>query len=198
MGGREPGKSRLGLGSSAHGPLVTNLAACTGCRTGKWGYGCWVIVGFHLHQDMRGFRSELIVLALSVHPQAIYLRPLNHRCVIAVGAENTLTVDVAMGVADHPEQRNALGQLIDNPVRVEDLMPAMLRVGLSKHHQFHIRRVALQLLIGIEQIVELVFGQSQTQARVGFGQSRQPAFENTHPLNRLRCCLIKPTVEIFF
>jgi hypothetical protein len=43
---------------------------------------------------------------------------------------------------------------VDDPRRVEDLVPAMLGVGLREHHQFHIRGVSPQVREGRFQILE--------------------------------------------
>ena len=46
------GQSRFGFGATPGRALVPNLAAGTRCRTRKRGDRRWVVVGFHLHQDV--------------------------------------------------------------------------------------------------------------------------------------------------
>ena len=50
---------------------------------------------------------------------------------------------------------------------VEDLVPAVLGVGLREHHQFDVGRVAAEFAVALAQVVDLVLGQRQAEARVG-------------------------------
>ncbi len=91
-----------------------------------------------------------------------------------------------VGVADHGEQRAILPGIIHDPVGVEDLVPAMLGIGLREHHQFHIGRIALQPDEAVQQIVDFVLRQGQSQFAVGGCQRLPPAAEHIHGRQRLR------------
>jgi hypothetical protein len=73
-------------------------------------------------------------------------------------------------VADHAEQALGLGHTVDGELGVENLVAAMLAVGLREHHQLHIGGVALQACEGVDQVVDFVFGQSQAPGLVGIHQ----------------------------
>ncbi|MNN15348.1 hypothetical protein D3C81_1284500 [compost metagenome] len=60
----------------------------------------------------------------------------------------------------------------------------MLAVGLREHHQFHVGRVAAELGVGVEQVVDLVLGQRETHRRVGLLQ-RGTAGGDVHEAQRL-------------
>ncbi len=60
-----------------------------------------------------------------------------------------------MGVADHAEQRQFALFAVDDPVGVENLVAAVLGVDLREHDQLGISRVALHLLVGFDQVVDL-------------------------------------------
>ncbi|MNV41872.1 hypothetical protein D3C71_1335240 [compost metagenome] len=64
-------------------------------------------------------------------------------------------------------------------------MAAVLGVGLGEHHQFDVVRVARQLLEGVDQVVDLVFGQGQAQVDVGLGQGRTAAGQDIDRGHRL-------------
>ena len=61
---------------------------------------------------------------------------------------------------------------VDHPVGIEDLVPAMLGVGLREHHQLDVGRVAADAAEIVDQVVDLVVGQRQAQAPVGGLQRR--------------------------
>jgi hypothetical protein len=73
------------------------------------------------------------------------------------------------GVFDHFEQRLRLLFAVNDPVGVENLVAAVLRVRLREHIQFDIVRVAAQLK-RILQVVNFVFCQRQPQTEVGVNQ----------------------------
>ena len=60
--------------------------------------------------------------------------------IVAVRGEDPPRVG-SIGVFNHVKQRVFLGLPIDDPVGIEDLMAAMLGVGLREHHQLHIGRI---------------------------------------------------------
>ncbi len=73
-----------------------------------------------------------------------------------------------MRVADHGEQRALLARAIDDPVGVEDLVPAVLRVCLREHRQLGVGRVAADAPVGSLQVLDLVVAERQAQIDVLF------------------------------
>jgi len=59
-------------------------------------------------------------------------------------------------VADHLEHRAFLRDAVDHEAGVEDLVAAMLAVGLREHHQFDVARVALERAESVDEVDDLV------------------------------------------
>ena len=64
-----------------------------------------------------------------------------------------------MSIADHLEQGMLLLLAIDSPTGVKYLVPAMLRVGLRKHHQFNVVGVPRHVDERLVQIIYFILGQ---------------------------------------
>jgi hypothetical protein len=75
-----------------------------------------------------------------------------------------------VGVLDHLEQRLVLGGTVDFPGGVEDLVAAVLGVGLREHHQFDVVRIAAEPGEGGDQVVDLILGKGEAQRRIGGDQ----------------------------
>ncbi len=75
-----------------------------------------------------------------------------------------------MRVADHGKQRQILIYAIDSPAGVKYLVPAMLGIGLSKHHQLYIVGISAKVSEGLHQIIDFIIGQRQTELTVGAHQ----------------------------
>jgi hypothetical protein len=71
-----------------------------------------------------------------------------------------------VGVADHAEQRLRARVAVHDPVGIEDLVPAVLRVRLRKHHELDVGRVAVERCVGLDEVVDLVVGERETQLEV--------------------------------
>ena len=173
VGDREPGKAGLRAAAATGGALVADLAAGTGGRAGERRDRGRVVVGFHLDAERR-VDGRFAAVALRVRVRAPARRGIafHHRGVVAVGGEHVLG-RARLGVLDHLEQRDRLRLPVDGPAGVEDLVPAVLGVGLREHHQFDVVRVAAQLGVARAQVFDLVVGQRQAEARVRRLQLRQ-------------------------
>ena len=90
----------------------------------------------------------------------------HHRGVVAVGRQHVLR-GARLGVLDHLEQRQRLRLAVDGPAGIEDLVPAMFGIGLREHHQFDVVRIATEFTVARTQVVDLILGQRQPEARVG-------------------------------
>ena len=175
VAGGKARQPRLGPGATARGPFIADLATRPGGRTGKGRDGRGVVVGLHLHQHMGrdlARRVRRSGLARSGQPLVDWAA-MHHRGVVAVSHHRALWRS-GLGVSDHAEHRMRLFHSVDGEAGVEDLVPAVLGVGLRKHHQLHIRGVALQAREGVHQVVNLVVGQREAEVTVGLHQ-RLPA-----------------------
>ncbi len=72
-----------------------------------------------------------------------------------------------IGVLDHAEQAFFLALTVDVPTGVEDLVAAVLGVGLGEHHQFDVVGVAPQSFETGDQVIDFVLGKRQAQGDVG-------------------------------
>jgi hypothetical protein len=89
-------------------------------------------------------------------------------------------------LADHAEQRQRLWLAIHRPAGVEDLVPAVLGIGLGEHHQFDVGRVAAELAEVLQQVIDLVGGKREAQFAIGLDQCGLAAGEDVHAGQRLR------------
>ncbi len=138
-----------------------------------------MIVGLDLHEDVNGLVVVNIDATLGYGKETRALVAGDHRGVVLVGREHVVRRGLR-GVADHAEQRVLLRLAIDHPVGVEDLVPAVLRIGLREHHQLHVAGVAPQRAKTVYQVVDLVVGQRQPQLGIGLFQRCAPTFEHVH------------------
>ncbi len=184
VGDGETGQTGLWLGAAAGGALVANLAAGAGGSTGEWRDGRRVVVGFHLHQDVHRLLHRAVLAGFRIGEETPCGVADDDRRVVLVSGQHVLAVHL-VGVLDHAEQRLVLALAVDVPAGVEDLVAAVLGVGLREHHQFDVVRVALEALEGTDQIIDLVFGQGQAQVGVGLFQRGATATEDVHGSQRL-------------
>ena len=168
------GKARepcLGPRTAAGGTLVADLAARARGRPREGRDGSGVVMGFHLHQHMGGDLPARV--GRGRLPGLRQPKPRgasrHHGRVVAVGHHRALGRD-RLGVPDHPEHGVRLLDAVDGEAGVEDLVSAVLGVGLGEHHQLHIRGVALQSGEGLDQVVDLVVRQGQAKVTVGLHQ----------------------------
>ncbi|MNQ71762.1 hypothetical protein D3C85_864440 [compost metagenome] len=90
-----------------------------------------------------------------------------------------------VGVLDHAEQALLLRLAVDVPAGVEDLVAAVLGVRLGEHHQLDVMGIAPHLDEALHQVVNLVFGERQTQLDVGLFQRGTAAAEDIDQGQRL-------------
>ena len=168
----ETAQPGLRLAAAAGRAFVADLAAVAGGGAGKRRDRGRVIMGFDLDAERAGgFGFGAIFQRRRIRAEALRRIAFHHRGVVAVRRKRVLG-RLRVGVLDHLEQRDvaAIHQFfaaVDGPGRVEDLVPAVLGIGLREHHQFDIVRVAAQLGVARAQVFDFVFGQRQTQARIG-------------------------------
>jgi hypothetical protein len=82
-------------------------------------------------------------------------------------------------LADHAEQGFVFRFAVDHPGGVEDLVAAVLGVGLREHHQFNVGRIAPGLRENVEQVIDFVVGERQTERAIGLDQAFFPPFNTS-------------------
>ena len=102
-----------------------------------------MVVRLDLDQDVERLVVAGVDPGRRVGEPAAADRAGEHRGVVAVGREHAFG-RLRVGVADHREQRFGLRDAVDDEVGVEDLVPAMLGVGLREHHELDVGRIAAE------------------------------------------------------
>ena len=125
VGNREAHQTRFRLRAAAGGAFIADLAAGAGCRARPWGDGRRVVMGFHLHQNVRRLLMEVVAPGLVVGKIAPHFRPFHHRGVVFIGRQDVVR-RFFEGVFDHFEQRLRLLFAVDDPVGVENLVATVL------------------------------------------------------------------------
>ena len=195
VGDAEAGQTRFRLGADTGRAFITNLATGTGRGARIRGDGGRVVVGLDLHQDVDRFLMVAIDVAFACREVTPGSRTFHHGGVVTVGGQHAIRM-MLVGVLDHLEQRVRLRFAVDGPVRIEDLVAAMLGVRLSEHHQFDVGRIAAQSLEGLDQIIDLVIGQRQPQATVGLGQGFAATAEDVDMGKLGRCLMLEQTCRV--
>jgi hypothetical protein len=164
----EADQAGLGLGAAPGGALVADLAARAGGGAGERRDRGRVVVGLDLEQhvdrlgvgavDAIGVGEEALRRRCRRRPRRCRGRPTARR-----GAGRG-------GGLDQLEQRAVLGDAVDHEARVEDLVPAVLAVGLREHHQLDVGGIAAERAVGRDQVVDLVGRQRQAERAIGRGQ----------------------------
>ena len=190
IGHGETGQTCLGFGASACRSLVANFATGTGGRARMRCNRSGMVMGFHLHQDMHRLIDKAVLTRLRIGKETLGLRAFNHRGIILVGRQHPSRADLE-GIADHAEQTDVLLLAINYPVGIKNLVAAVLRIGLSKHHQLSICRVTLQTLELFHQIINFIFRQRQTQLTVGLLKRHTTTTQHVNTTERLRLVLGK-------
>ena len=113
------------------------------------------------------------------------LPALDDRGIVAVGREYPGGI-AAMRVADHVEQRLLAAAPVDDPLSVENLVPAVLGVRLREHHQLDVGRVAAESRKGLGQVVDLVGGEREPEFGIGLLERRAAPVAERHARQRLR------------
>src|SRR5690606_31108417 len=165
--------------------FVTDFATRTGGRAGVRSNGGRVVVGFDLHQDVHVFLMVGVVAAVRSREGTTGFVAHNHRGAVFISRQDVVVVAL-VGVLDHLEQGLVLFFAVDGPAGVEDLVAAVLGVGLREHHQLHVGRVTAQRAVVVQQVIDFVVSQRQTQCFVGSYQRLAATGQNIHGAQRRR------------
>ena len=185
VGHGKAGQASLRARAATGGAFIADFAARTGGRTRKRRNGGWVVMGFYFHQDMGGFLMKLIAVFASCRVEALDRAPFDHRRVIRVGHQRAVRVRF-VGVADHAKQGFVFWLAVDDKGGVEDLVAAVFRVGLGKHHQLNVGRIAADGGEVFYQVINFIRRQRQAQLAVGGVQRVAPTGQHVHRAQRLR------------
>ena len=163
---REAGQAVARGATAAGGALVTDLAAAAGGCPRVRGDGGGVIVRFDLQQAVHRGIGPAVLAGGRIGRPALLRAALENGGIVGIRHHGALRMGL-VGIADQAEQGFFLRLAVDDEIGVEDLVAAVLGVGLREHHQLDIGRVAAQVAVGAGQIVDLVGRQGQTQPGVG-------------------------------
>ena len=191
--GGEAGQACLGSRATSGRALVADLAAGAGRRAGIRRDGGRMVVGLDLHQDVREPTAGPIDAVLA-RDEVRDLRAFHHGGIVGVGDDRVLRRG-GVGVADHAEQRVRLRLAVDHPGRIEDLVAAVLRVGLREHHEFDVGRVTVRRDESIDQVADLVVGQRQAEVAVGGFDGNTAAAQQVDARDRRRLDVGEHTFE---
>ena len=156
--------------------LVPNLAARAGGRAGKWRDGGGVIVRLHLHQDMYRLIAIRVLAAGRRRHQPRRRPSFDNGGIVRVRRDHAVRARLR-GRPNHAEQPFSLRLTIDDPVGVENLVPAMFRICLREHHQFGVGRVALEVAVARGEIIDLVLRQGEAEIDICRLQRRASRFQ---------------------
>ena len=107
-----------------------------------------------LPEDVRDLGVRAIH-AIGIREEPLARAARDHRGVVLVRREHAARAR-RRGAPDHREQRRILPRAIDVPVRVEDLVAAVLAVRLREHHELDIGGIAPELGVAALEVLDLV------------------------------------------
>ena len=131
-----------------------------------------MVVRLDLHQHVRQFRRRAVA-AVVARIEARDRGALHHRRVVRIRDDRARRMR-AVRLADHREQALVLRHAVDDPVGVEDLVPAVLGVRLREHHELDVGRIAAQAAEARVEVVDFVGRQREAQFGVRCSSARAP------------------------
>ena len=179
IGDRVADEAGLRLCAAAGRAFVADLAAGTGRGARERRDGGGMVVRLHLHDGVH--RDGMArVTAVTARMEALRLAAFHDRGVVGIRDDGARRIG-RMRVADHGEERLGLRLAVDDPVGVEDLVAAVLRVRLREHGELGVGGVAPHGAVGALEISDLVGAQRQAEPRI-----RLPQLGDGNPLERPR------------
>ena len=130
-------------------------------------------MSLHLHEDMNGLVNVVEFTIIGSRHQPRSVPAFNDRGVIAISRDNPFGCLFRRRL-DHAEQTFVLLLPVNNPARIEYLVPAMLRVRLGEHHEFGVSRVALQARVALDEIIDFAIAKCQAQFSIRSDQGITP------------------------
>ncbi len=135
-----------------------------------------MIVRFDLYQNVDRLLRTLVDARSGMRKITSATRALDDRRVVAIGGKDPLRT-AGMRVPDHGEQRIRALAAVDDPIRIEDLVAAMLGIRLREHHELDVGGIPPQPLEAVQQVVNLIRRQGEPELTVGPFQGGSPGFE---------------------
>ena len=190
----EAREAGLRLGTLTRGTFVTDFATTTGSGTRERRNGRRVVVGLDLHEDVDLFVVEVVLVVARVGVIAASDSALHHGGVVLVGAKDVGVVEL-VGVLDHLEQGLVLLHAVDGPFGTEHLVAAVFRVGLRKHVEFHVGRIALELGEVLHEVVDFVRRKRKAHFLVGLHEGVTALVEHRNHVQRTRFFLAEENFQ---
>ena len=100
-----------------------------------------------------------------------------------------------MRCTDHAEKRFSLLFSVNRPFGVENLVAAVFRIGLRKHHQFNVSRITLKLFEGVCQVGDFIVGKRQSHVRIGFFKRLTALSQKRHRFHRTTLQIYKEVLN---
>ena len=144
-----------------------------------------MIVRLDLAEEVDVLLVDGVFAGARVNKEAAAARAFEDGGIVPVGGEDAFAVEL-VGVLDHLEQRVVAFSPVDVPGGVEDLVAAVLGVGLREHHQLDVVGVAAESGEGPDQVVDLVVGEGEAERAVGFDEGGAAPGEHRHAGQRTR------------
>ena len=140
---------------------------------------------FHLHQDVHRLLAEAVGGVTADAVEALGIVTDDHRRIVLVGRQDIGAV-ILVGVLDHAKQRLRRRLAINGPRGIEDLVAAVLGVGLRKHHQLDVVGVATKLGEVVDQIIDFVRAEREALLTIGIDQRLATTTKNIDRGQRAR------------
>ena len=120
-----------------------------------------------------------ILARFGVRVPTTRLMACDYRRIVRISRQHTLTADL-MGMPNHAEQGVFAVNAINGPAGVKNLVPAVFRIGLGKHHEFNVTGITSQIGKRIDEIFNLVGRQRQSQPGIGLDQGGLSTGQDIH------------------
>ncbi len=181
---REAAEPRLGLGAAARGAFVADFTAGARGRAWEGADRGRVVVRLDLEDRVHGlqpFNEDRARGILLVGPRvkARHRRAFKHSRIVAVGDDRAARA-LLVRLANHAKEGLLLLHAVDREFSVEDLVAAVLGIGLREHHQFDVRGIAALAREGFNQVGDFVLGQREAHFAVGLFQCGAAACLDVH------------------
>ena len=116
-----------------------------------------MVVGLDLHQLVESVLLETVLVRLGVDSEDVGPKARHDGGVVLVRAQGVLRT-LLVRVLDHLEERLRLLLAVDDELRAENLVAAVLGVDLAEHHELGVGRVAPSRCEALCEILHLGFG----------------------------------------
>ena len=152
-----------------------------------------MVVGLDLHQLVELNLLEAVDVFL-LRQEHLGLVALDHGGVVLVGDERALAV-LLVGVLDHPEERVRHLLAVDDELRAEDLVAAVLGVHLAEHHELGVGGIAPRGLEAVREILHLRLADRKAELDVRLANGVHALLQHVERAAGLRRRTVEEIVE---